>query len=449
MNKINTYNESTLHAQLKKWYQQPGDELEKQVNGFIIDIKRAGQLIEIQTSNFAAIKRKLLKLLPLYKIRVVYPIPQLKWILKYDETNLLKSKRRSPKTGKPLDIFTELIRWPELVTHPNFSLEILMIEMEEIRIDNGKGSWRRKGVSISDRKLVNVIESIILDKALQVLDFLPREIIEPFSVRQLAEALNVSNKISGRIVYSLRKMGVIVQVGKRRNALLYKKLRTDFRPGDYYEQVLNRLPEKPLFIGKENYFHSVVFVPFVEIAEVQFLLFQKRSDKIRQPGEICFPGGGVDPFKDRTKEDTAIRETIEELGVSRKQIEVGKELGVMISPLGAFVEVILGKLAINNISQVNPDSKEVEKVFLVPVDYFRNNLPQEYDLKYEIHSVVKGKDGEELELFPAQKLGIPPKYWYSWSGKQHRIYVYKFENEVIWGITAEIVRALVNRIDLQ
>jgi len=296
MNKINTYNESTLHAQLKKWYQQPGDELEKQVNGFIIEIKRADQLIEIQTSNFAAIKRKLLKLLPSYKIRVVYPIPQLKWILKYDENNLLKSKRRSPKTGKPLDIFTELIRLPELVNHPNFSLEILMIEIEEIRIDNGKGSWRRKGVSIADRKLVNVIESIMLKKALQILNFLPRKIIEPFSVRQLAEALDVSIKASGRIVYSLRKMGLIVQVGKSRNAFLYKKLRTDFRPGDYYEKILDRLPEKQIFIGKENYFPSVVFVPFVEINQVQYLLFQKRSDKIRQPGEICFPGGGVERY---------------------------------------------------------------------------------------------------------------------------------------------------------
>jgi len=147
--------------------------------------------------------------------------------------------------------------------------------------------------------------------------------------------------------------------------------------------------------------------------------------------------------------DTAIRETIEELGVSREQIEIGKEFGVLISPLGAFVEVILGKLNIKNISEVNFNRREVDKVFLVPVDYFRKNLPHEYDLKYEIHSVVKGKDGKELELFPAKKLGIPIQYWYSWCGKQHRIYVYKFKNEVIWGITAEIVRALVNRIDLQ
>jgi hypothetical protein len=49
--------ESQLHATLKTWYAQPGDVTEVPVNGFLIDLKRGDTLIEIQTRNFSA-KRK-------------------------------------------------------------------------------------------------------------------------------------------------------------------------------------------------------------------------------------------------------------------------------------------------------------------------------------------------------------------------------------------------------
>jgi hypothetical protein len=56
---IGVLNEKPLHAALKQWYAQPGDGLEVTVDGFVIDIVRGHQLIEIQTGHFAAIKKKL------------------------------------------------------------------------------------------------------------------------------------------------------------------------------------------------------------------------------------------------------------------------------------------------------------------------------------------------------------------------------------------------------
>jgi len=54
---IGTLNEKSLHADLKKWYTQPGDQLEVPLDGYYIDIVRDDMLIEIQTRNFSSIKK--------------------------------------------------------------------------------------------------------------------------------------------------------------------------------------------------------------------------------------------------------------------------------------------------------------------------------------------------------------------------------------------------------
>ncbi len=446
---INTYNESTLHSQLKTWYSKPGDELEKEVDGHIIDLVRNDRLIEIQTSSFFSIKKKLQKLLPTHKITLVYPLIRTRWILQFNDKNELQYKRKSPRKGKPVDVFAELISIPQLIVHPNFSLELLLCEIEEIRVDDGKGSYRRKGKSIADRRLIAVDEKICLNNPEQVMNLFLADIEEPFSTRSLAKKLKLNRSTAQKIAYSLRKMGVIRQTGKHGSSYLYRKINTDFAEEDHYSKLLDRLPEKPLVIGKDNYHHSVVFVPFVEINGNQYLLFQKRSDNIRQPGEICFPGGGVDEFKDRNIEATALRETREELGVQADKIELGGYVGAIINPLGSFVDVIAGKLLIEDISLLKLNKKEVEKVFLVPIEFFQSNPPVEYRIDYQLHSIVKDENGIEQELFPARKLGLPEKYWRTWTGKHRRIFVYKFEENVIWGLTAEIVRAVINIIDLQ
>ena len=45
---IGTMKERSLHASLKEWYAQPGDRVEAEVDGFVIDICRDGLLVEIQ-----------------------------------------------------------------------------------------------------------------------------------------------------------------------------------------------------------------------------------------------------------------------------------------------------------------------------------------------------------------------------------------------------------------
>ena len=54
-------------------------------------------------------------------------------------------------------------------------------------------------------------------------------------------------------------------------------------------------------------------------------------------------------------------------------------------------------------------------------------------------SVVYDSNGNELQLLPVKELGLPKRYAGPWTKGKHRILVYKTPEEVVWGITAEIV----------
>ena len=146
---IGTYQEKSLHAALKAWYAAPGDRTEQPVDGYVADLVRGDELIEIQTRNFGALKRKLSALLQNHAVRLVHPIPAQKWIVRLDrDGTTVLSRRRSPKRGSVFDVFDELVSIPGLVANPQFSLEVLLVEVEETRCHDGRGSWRRRGWSI-------------------------------------------------------------------------------------------------------------------------------------------------------------------------------------------------------------------------------------------------------------------------------------------------------------
>ncbi len=224
--RIGEQNEGSLHAALKEWISQPNDTFEINVDGFLIDVVRGDELFEIQTRNFSAIRKKLRTLVKEHRLNLVYPISLEKWIIKIDKKDSrVKSRRKSPKKGRTIDIFDELVRIPDLVEIDNFSLIVLMIREEEIRCDDGKGSWRRKGTSIIDRKLLEVVSETRFNNKADFLIFLPEHLEHPFSTKDLAEKIGCPRYKARRITYCLKKMQLIMQVGKRGNFLLYEKVR--------------------------------------------------------------------------------------------------------------------------------------------------------------------------------------------------------------------------------
>lgn len=220
---IGLLNESSLHADLKAWYTLPGDQTEVQVGPFIIDIVRGDTLIEIQTGNFGAIRNKLQQLVRQHKVVVVYPIAEVKHLVYVDPvTHEVIRRRKSPKRGHILDVFQALVRIPTLLREPNLSLHVVFIHEEEVRCVNNQQRRRRPGPQVLDRRLVQVIEQVQFDVAHDLLKLLPQDLPAPFTNRTLAEHMGVSIHTIRKMTYSLRKLGLIRQVGKERNAFLFE-----------------------------------------------------------------------------------------------------------------------------------------------------------------------------------------------------------------------------------
>ena len=221
---IGVLGEKGLHAKLKEWYAQPEDRIEEVIDGFHIDIVRGRLLIEIQTQQFSSIKRKLEALVKKHTVRLVFPIARGKWIVRFakDGTTLL-GRRKSPKKGKIFHLFEELVSIPSLIKHRNFSIEVLFTLEEEIRRDDGLGSWRRKGFSIADHRLLEVIDSHLFERPSDFLVLIPASMPEPFSTKDLAEITGNPRWIAQKAAYCLRKMGAIEAVGKSGNSILYSK----------------------------------------------------------------------------------------------------------------------------------------------------------------------------------------------------------------------------------
>src|SRR6185369_4560035 len=125
---IGTLRETGLHAGLKAWYAGPGDLIETTVDGYVVDLLRGDTAIEIQTGHFSAIEPKLLALLNKRPVRLVHPIAAERWLVTVGPKGRPPvSRRKSPRRGCAAQVFTQLVSFPELLCHPNFSLEVLLV----------------------------------------------------------------------------------------------------------------------------------------------------------------------------------------------------------------------------------------------------------------------------------------------------------------------------------
>ncbi len=170
-----------------------------------------------------------------------------------------------------------------------------------------------------------------------------------------------------------------------------------------FNQLKERLPKYPELIDKDEYFNSSVLITIAKINNEYCFIFEKRAAGIRQGGEISFPGGEFDKKIDKTPLDTAIRETIEELGISKEKIKVIGQLGILMIP-GVLVESFIAEVEIENLDEINFDKTEVEKIFAVPVSFFKENPPEVHHVRLEAHPFYIDDEGNKIELLPVRKI---------------------------------------------
>lgn len=211
-------------------------------------------------------------------------------------------------------------------------------------------------------------------------------------------------------------------------------------------KLKDKLPISPGINGRDEYFNSVVLVPLALLEGEYHFIFQKRNSKIRQGGEISFPGGMYSPEEDKDIMSTATRETFEEMGISEDKITIIGALDTVIAPAGVVVDAFLSVISINSLDEITINKDEVEYAFTVPVSYFETHEPYVYKVRVMIEPSYIDNDGSEIILLPSRELNLPKIYENPWGGRLSKVYVYKYMNEVIWGITARFVYDIMAKL---
>ncbi|MCH1626823.1 NUDIX hydrolase [Ferdinandcohnia quinoae] len=190
------------------------------------------------------------------------------------------------------------------------------------------------------------------------------------------------------------------------------------------KKIENRIPS---ILGRKMFSKYAVLLPLIEKEDEIHVLFEVRSSQLRrQPGEICFPGGRIDQ-SDRDEKFTAIRETMEELGIEEDDIQNVSPLDYFVSPFHNIIYPHVG--VISNPHKINPNPAEVGEVFTVPLSFFKTNPPEVYKIKFKV---------EPEENFPYCDIIGGEKYQWQVRGMDESFYYY--EDRVIWGLTAGILK---------
>ena len=195
-------------------------------------------------------------------------------------------------------------------------------------------------------------------------------------------------------------------------------------------EILAAFKERePQHMNQEKVKSYAILLPIVEENEKLHLLFQVRAKHLKiQPGEICFPGGGVEEFDDGLI-DAAIRETSEELGIEPNQVVDVYPLDYMIGNMNFYPYI--GRLL--EPQNINPDPDEVESVFMIPLEELLAIEPFEHEVKF----VPVLEDDFPFDL-------IPNGRDYRWFPRKTKLYFYLYEDKVIWGLTAQFLRQFLD-----
>lgn len=218
---INTWNESLLHEELKEYFSGDTGKTEVPIEGSICDaVLDDGSVVEIQTAHLGKLKGKLEKILETRKVNLVYPIAVNTTIETFEPTGELRTRRKSPKHGKIYQLFDELTGIWHLVGHENLTVTVVFTDILELRVADGTGSWRRKGIRISDRKLVKIHETRSFHTARDFAALVPPDIPAVFTVMDLSRA-GVGTH-AGKMAWVLAKTRIAERTGKAGRAYTYR-----------------------------------------------------------------------------------------------------------------------------------------------------------------------------------------------------------------------------------
>ena len=193
---------------------------------------------------------------------------------------------------------------------------------------------------------------------------------------------------------------------------------------------------RPGAIGERK--DCAVLIPLIEKEGELHILFERRSSRMKtQPGDVCFPGGRMDPGE--TPQECALRETEEEIGISQEKIRVLGQFDSIYEVSNLTMNTVIGVIEEAELDRLHLNPDEVDCVFTVPYDFFLETEPIRYD--YEVV--------QKVEDFPYEKAGIRKDYRWRVGKNSAPIFHYGegADRQIIWGLTARIVMWLTQQLE--
>lgn len=226
---IGTLREKSLHAILKQWIDPDESHHEIRLDGCVADIYDGERVVEIQTGGFSALRPKLERLLPQVPVTVVCPLPwhkTLVWVS--PETGESSKPRRSPKVGQFWDAAGQLVRIRGLLGHPNLTVALVLLDMEEVRLADGWSADGKKGSHRVERFPTAPGLTAVLREPADYAILLPPGLPEcgGFTAAELGKTARLSPKQTSALINILKNMGAIIQIGKHGRAVVYEKAGT-------------------------------------------------------------------------------------------------------------------------------------------------------------------------------------------------------------------------------
>jgi 8-oxo-dGTP pyrophosphatase MutT (NUDIX family) len=155
---------------------------------------------------------------------------------------------------------------------------------------------------------------------------------------------------------------------------------------------------------------AVLILLYQDNDGVRLILTQRQEYEGVHGGQVSFPGGRMDP-EDRDLEDTALRETFEEIGIPGEKISIiGKLTDLYINPSNFLVSPYVGFLS--GLPEFRPSAREVKKVITYPLLGFA-------DEKLRAEKIIRHS-----------------------SGYQIKTPYFEVEGLTVWGATAMIISEL-------
>jgi hypothetical protein len=184
----------------------------------VVDLVQAdGRLVEVQTGALAAMGPKLDRLLNDHQVLIVHPIAV--------ESVLVRkgmADRRSPKRGKLVDIFEQLVSVPTLLDHPNLSIDVVLIVEEKVKVEDPNLRRRRGGWRTVDRRLVEIVDIRRLSSPADLDEFVPADLPEVFTTADMVRRGMLTRDSAQRVAYCMRALGRFEVVSRSKSGYEYR-----------------------------------------------------------------------------------------------------------------------------------------------------------------------------------------------------------------------------------